>query len=76
MKTIADLFEIMAQAVEQNKRHYKTWFFDFSGHVNKIDIKYYFTGWEADNDNLAQKASFSMDEDGIQGAYWYIKTKL
>lgn len=74
MKTLKDLFELVAVAVEQNGTIYKTWFVDYHGHVNKIDIKYYFIGWA--EDHPFESASFKLDEDGIQGAYWFIKTKL
>jgi hypothetical protein len=74
MKTLKDLFELVAVAVEQNHATFKTWFVDYHGHVNKIDIKYYFTGWA--EDSVSESASFKLDEDGIQGAYWFIKTKL
>lgn len=74
MRTLKDLFELVAVAVEQNEEKYRTWFIDYHGHVNKISIRYYLTGW--DENSNAEDASFRLDEDGIQGAYWFIKTKL
>lgn len=75
MKTLQDLFELIAEAVQQNNTYSNDWFIDYSGHVNKIAIRYYFSGWstEASVDNV----EFYLDkEDGIQGAYWFIKSRL
>jgi hypothetical protein len=74
MKTLKDLFELVAVAVEQNNSSFSTWFVDYHGHVNKIDITYYFTEWS--ETASSESASFKLNEDGIQGAYWFIKTKL
>lgn len=74
MKTLKDLFELVAVAVEQSDEKYRTWFIEYHGHVNKIDVRYYFIGWA--EDHPSESASFKLDEDGIQGAYWFIKTKL
>jgi hypothetical protein len=76
MKTIADLFEIIGTAVSKNSRVCGTWFIDFSGHVNKISISYHLAGWTRGEQNIGETATFKMDEDGIQAAYWFIKTKL
>jgi len=74
MKTLAQLFKLVGEAVEQNHAHTGTWFVDFSGHVNKISIRYYFTGWGLDvpHEELNQE----LNEEGIQSAYWFIKTRL
>ena len=74
MKTLSELFELVAQAVEQNNRRDNDWFIDYSGHVNKLAIRYYFAGWseEAHVDSV----DFYLTEEGIQGAYWFIKTRL
>lgn len=74
MKTLKDLFELVAVAVEQNNSSFSTWFIDYHGHVNKIDIRYHLIGWT--EDSVSESASFKLDEDGIQGAYWFIKTKI
>ena len=71
MKTLQDLFSLVAVAIENKNGH---WFIDYSGHVNRIYIKFYFTGWS--KDNHFESAEFYLTEEGIQGAYWYIKTKL
>lgn len=72
MKTLQDLFSLVAKAIEQNGSSH--WFINYSGHVNKIYIKFYFTGWS--EDKHFESAEFYLTEEGIQGAYWYIKTKL
>jgi hypothetical protein len=74
MKTLSDLFELVGVAVSKNDK-YSHWFIDYSGHVNKISIKHYRGGWKADS-NHYEKADFYLTEDGIQGAYWFIKNLI
>jgi len=75
MKTLSELFELVAQAVDQNNDFTsRTWFIDYSGHVNKLQVRFYFAGWSTDAH--VEKVEFKLDEDGIQGAYWFIKTRL
>jgi hypothetical protein len=74
MKTLKDLFEIMAMAVESNKKNRGQWFINYSGHVDKVDIKYYFNEWKPDAH--CESMNVDLTDDGIQAAYWFIKTKL
>lgn len=75
MKTLKDLFELVAVAVEQNNDFTsKNWFIDYSGHVNQLYVRYYLTGWN--KDHRPENVKFTLDENGIQGAYWFIKTRL
>lgn len=74
MKTLSDLFELVGVAVSQNNER-KHWFIDYVGHVNKISIRHYIGGWKADS-NHHDKADFYLTEDGIQGAYWFIKNLI
>lgn len=74
MKTLAELFELVAVAVERNNMYTQDWFFDYSGHVNKLSIRYYLTGWHSES--KADSVDFYLTEEGIQGAYWFIKSKL
>lgn len=74
MKALKDLFEIMAMAVESNKKGHGQWFINYSGHVDKVDIRYYFSGWKPDAH--CESMHVDLNEDGIQAAYWFIKTKL
>ena len=77
MKTLKDLFELVATATEQNKADYRTWFFDYHGHVNKMRIRYYFTGWVKDSTSSAfEEINQVLTEDGIQCLYYFIKTRL
>lgn len=77
MKTLKDLFELIGKAVEENKKDSRTWFIHYSGHVNLIDISFYPTGWGANKDASEQKLSqYLNDEDSIQSAYWFIKSRL
>ncbi len=77
MKTLTDLMELITEAVQQNTK-YNNWFFDFSGHVNQLSIKYYKTGWENDKDGVfSENCNIRLNnEEQIQEAYWFIKTKL
>lgn len=76
MKTLQDITLLIAVAMNSCNEK-PTWFFDFSGHVSKLEIRYYPFGWSiADNviiDSLDIKLN---DEDSIQSAYWFIKSKL
>lgn len=75
MKTLSELFELVAQAVEKNQRGYGShWFIDYAGHVNKLSMRYYFAGWS--EEAHVEKVDFYLTEEGIQGAYWFIKTRL
>jgi hypothetical protein len=75
MKTLQDLFELVAKAIEQNNDFTSNdWFINYSGHVNQLSVRYYYTGWSTDAH--AEKVDFKLDDDGIQGAYWFIKTRL
>lgn len=76
MKTINDLFELVAKATEENGE-YNHWFFQFSGHINKMEIDYYPTGWKENYaPSLCEKIKQKLNEDGIQALYWFIKTRL
>lgn len=72
MKTMKDLFELVAVAVERNSK-YNHFFVDYSGHVNKLTITYYLGGWNSES--VGEKLEVKLDEDGIQAAYWFLKTK-
>lgn len=76
MKTLTELFELVAKAIEASQvyKYAGDWFIDYSGHVNKISIRYYRTGWAAHA--IAESIDFKLDAEGIQGAYWFIKTRL
>jgi hypothetical protein len=73
MKTLKDLFELIAQATSENGKKYNTWFFHFSGHVNHLDIHYqtiFELGGRKDGCDVY------LTEEGIQEAYWFIKNRL
>ena len=74
MKTLAELFELVSVAVRQNNEYSSHWFINYSGHVNKLHISYYLCGWTREGN--CESVDFKLDEEGIQGAYWYIKTRL
>ena len=78
MKNLTDLMQLITKAIQQNSEYQNDWFFNFSGHVNQLDIKYYFTGWEMDKkSNHCEWCKIDLsNEEQIQEAYWFIKTKL
>jgi hypothetical protein len=76
MKTLSELFELVAVAVERNQQRSETWFFDYSGHVNKLSIRYHECGWKSGGESHRVIVDFYLTEEGIQGAYWFIKTNL
>lgn len=77
MKTINDMMTLLGEAMNENTRDYKTWFFSFSGHVNSIEIRFYPTGWSHDENRHFNSLSVYLDnEESIQCAYWWVKTKL
>ncbi len=75
MKTKKDLFELIAQATEENSKDSLTWFFNFAGHVDKMRISFYFCGWEIGKDN-PQTIEQNFTDEGIQALYWFIQTRL
>ena len=51
MKSIKQLFEVVALAVQKNSDDSKNkycshWFIDYSGHTNKLAIQYFPYGWQ------------------------------
>ena len=76
MKTLKDLFELVALAVEQNSKFSNDWFIEYSGHINKLRVSYYFVGWTSEHHNSGDIIEFKLNDDGIQAAYWFIKTRL
>lgn len=73
MKTLNDLFELIAQAIKENNK-YNNWFINYSGHVNKLSITYFQFGWS--ESAIPEKLSEDLNEEGIQSAYWFIKSRL
>lgn len=82
MKTIQDLFQLVADAVAEDKLRSKgRWFIDFSGHVNGLSIRYYRTGWDSDKNVADDRRSVDycnvyLTTEGVQEAYWFIKNRL
>jgi hypothetical protein len=74
MKSLGELFELVAMAVSKNQTLTEDWFIDYHGHVNQLSIRYYQCGWK--EDYTPESVEFKLNEDGIQGAYWFIKTRL
>ena len=76
MKTLKDLFEVLAEATNENGNTSNHWFINFSGHVNKISVKHYDTGWKTNGEGHSQDCEQTLNEEGIQAVYWFVKTRL
>lgn len=77
MKTLADLLVLVGHAIQQSKSEMDTWFINYSGHVQLLEIEYCPVGWDSEK----KKGSFDLrvylnNEDDIQLAYWFIKKHL
>jgi len=79
MKTKAQLLGLTTVAILSNGSEINQWFIEFSGHVNKIDVRYYSCGWDVsrERDYEPNKCSIYLDSaDSIQEGYWFIKNRL
>ena len=77
MKTLAELLELASKAIQQSGREMDTWFINYSGHVQLLEIQYCPVGWDSEK----KKTNFDLrvylnNEDDIQLAYWFIKKHL
>jgi len=75
MKTQQELFELLSEVVIDDKATgRKRWFFDYSGHVDKLSIRYYQFGWGTDERH--QDCDVKLTVEGVQEAYWFINNRL
>ena len=75
MKTLSDLFALIALTIG-NQKERKSFFCDYSGHVNQLSFRYYFAGWQpSDSENHYDPQKFECylnDNDSIQAAYYWL----
>lgn len=64
MKTLNDLFDLIAQA-SQIKVLFNLWFFEYNGETNYLSIRY-----------SKEELKVYLNERGIQNAYYFIKSRL
>jgi hypothetical protein len=79
MKTLTELLELINQAILNNGTKYNQWFIDFSGHVNKIEIRYYQAGWKLSQETETEpdRVRINLDDEGsIQEGYWFVQNRL
>ena len=79
MKKLSEVVELIGRAMEQNQRDRNTWFIDFSGHVNTLNITYYQCGWKREDIGswgVKDSCKVYLTEDGIQEAYWFLKNRI
>ena len=76
MKTVNELFELIATATQENGEDFRTWFIGYSGHVNRLKIRYFFAGWKKDGEGVPESIDQELNEEGIPALYWFIKTRL
>lgn len=78
MKTLKEVLELASEAILQNSKSHNTWFIDYSGHVNLLQIRYYPVGWSSNReDNVMREVSaYTDNEEDLQLAYWFIKKHM
>lgn len=79
MKTQKELLELTTKAIMSNGTTYNQWFIEFSGHVNKIELRYFQCGWDLANERNYEpnRCTIHLDnEDSIQEGYWFITNRL
>jgi hypothetical protein len=81
MKDLQDLMSLITKCLEQNNSIHNNsqWFVSFSGHVNRLDVAYYQGGWELCTKHGragGDSCDVTLDEDGIQEAFWFITNRL
>jgi hypothetical protein len=77
MKTLAELMELVGLAVQESGREMDTWFINYSGHVNLLEIQYCPVGWDYEHKRTRFDLRVYLNqEEEIQLAYWFIKKHL
>ena len=78
MKTLTDLLQLQAKAMEKYNKDsiFGQVFFSFSGHVNRMDVRYYPLGWDKKDDALEHQFTTYVNEEGIQAMYWWLRVNL
>lgn len=78
MKTLQDLLELQAKAMEKYNKNSGMGevFFTYAGHVNSYDITYYPLGWDNRLKATEHKLTTYLTEEGIQAAYWWMIVNL
>ena len=74
MKNRADLLNLINLALGENNETNNTWFINFSGHVNRLEITFYLAGWT--KEAVGERCAIKLDKDGIQEAYWFIYNRI
>ena len=78
MKNINDLMSLAAEMMQTDNKH--KFFFEYYGHVQKVEIRYYENGWSAEPDNKPLiKFAYTDHSDSteqIEELYWWLKLKL
>ena len=78
MKNITDLMSLAAEMMQTDNKH--KFFFEYYGHVQKIEIRYYENGWSAEPDNKPLIKSVYTDHsdslEQIEELYLWFKLLL
>lgn len=83
MKNSNDLMQLLMEAMKQNNEK-KHWFFSYSGHVEKLDVRLYPTGWQSYDDeknngiqSIMVTKDCSLDNpESVQELYYWVKFKI
>lgn len=84
MKTINDVLMLINQAIMNNQEKFGTltcshWFIDYSGHVNKMHVRYYKLGWskeQCENGARDECEIYLNNEEQVQELYWFVKSRV
>lgn len=75
MKNINDIMMLAAEMMQTDNKH--KFFFEYYGHVQKIEIRYYENGWSAEPDNKpVTKSAYTDNKDSseqIEELYFWFK---
>ena len=78
MKNINDIMSLAAEMMQTDNKH--KFFFEYYGHVQKIEIRYYENGWSAEPDNKpVTKCAYTDHSDSLEQVeelYFWFKLLL
>lgn len=74
----------MTKAIESNKNNEKTWFFNYSGHVELFEVRLYPEGWWSYEEEAEMgrepmrivKSCYLHDAEKVEELYWWCKFQI
>jgi hypothetical protein len=79
MKNLKEVLELINVAIQENGK--RTWFVNYSGHVNLLEVRLYPNGWESSIDCdveplLVTKQCYTDKPESVQEFYYWLKFKI